>query len=129
MTAVPPLHAVFGYTFYIGGFSVGPFFPYQRYARFIDDSLCTASQDSGRVTAFAKRLAAAVAYLALSNALTKAFPDTIMYTEEFQNNFGFAYKWMYITLSMKFMIMRYVSIWLLNEGSSILLGLRYVYAH
>lgn len=81
---LPSLAAVFGYTFYIGGYSVGPFFTFQRYRTFVNGTLYGPAQDTGRAAAFVRRLAAAIVYVALANTMTAMFPAAVMYTEEFQ---------------------------------------------
>lgn len=122
---VPSLLEVTGHSYFFGGFLVGPQFPMKRYLDFVDGTFFSkkGTKPSCVVPAL-MRMALGLAFLAFSQVGSSYFDEKYLLSDEFME-YNFAQQlllmgaWQVVTLH------KYVSCWLLAEGSCIMAGLTY----
>lgn len=122
----PSLLEITSYTYYFGGFLVGPQFPFRKYLALIEARLIDKKDDASnsRVLAGVKRFTLGLIYLALYTVLQPKFKESFLITEEYDQK-SFFYKLCYAIGTTKASVMKYQAVWLIAEGSCIISGLGY----
>ncbi|XP_071944197.1 lysophospholipid acyltransferase 5-like [Antedon mediterranea] len=124
--AAPSLLEITSYTFYFGGYLVGPQFPMRRFQDFVDEKFLANSDGKPPATTIPalKRLFMGVVYAMAHTILGSLFPTEFLSSQEF-NDSSLFYKIFFVCIWGRVLIARYISIWLFAEGSCILSGLAF----
>lgn len=117
----PSILELLGYAYFPSSFLIGPQFPYRRYQSFTNGEF---SQHSGNVEAGNQRLAAAIGYMIVCQVGLSYLPDEYFLTPEFANQ-AFIKRLYLLGFWAKFSLYKYISCWLLAEGSLIHIGFTY----
>lgn len=122
----PSLLQIAGYTYFFGGFLVGPQFPMKRYLALIEGTLIDKKDDASnsRMIAGLKRFSLGLIYLTVYTVLQPKVKDNFLITDEY-NRKSFFYKFCYAIATTKVSVMKYQAVWLIAEGSCIISGLGY----
>ncbi|PWA23961.1 hypothetical protein CCH79_00010940 [Gambusia affinis] len=125
LPSVPTLLEVFGFSYFYGGFLVGPQFTMRSYQKLVSRELtdCPGKPPNSVVPAL-KRFALGFLCLSIHAIFSPYFPDTYLLTDEYEAQ-PFWYRCVFILLWGKFMLYKYVSCWVIAEGVCILAGLGY----
>ncbi|XP_017164740.1 lysophospholipid acyltransferase 5 isoform X1 [Poecilia reticulata] len=125
LPSVPTLLEVFGFSYFYGGFLVGPQFTMRNYQKLVSRELtdCPGKPPNSVVPAL-KRFALGFLCLAIHAIFSPFFPDTYLLTDEYEAQ-PFWYRCVFILLWGKVMLYKYVSCWVIAEGVCILAGLGY----
>ncbi|XP_040190739.1 lysophospholipid acyltransferase 5-like [Rana temporaria] len=122
---VPTLMEVCGFSYYYGGFLVGPQFPMVKYLSLVKGELSDVEgQIPNSVVPAMKRLCLGLFFLTVYMVLGPYLPDSYFLTEEYANQ-PLWYRCVYMTVWGKITLYKYVTCWLVTEGVCILSGLGY----
>ncbi|GAA6229262.1 lysophospholipid acyltransferase 5 [Lates japonicus] len=123
--SVPSLLEVCGFSYFYGGFLVGPQFTLRSYQRLVAGELtdCPGKPPNSAVPAM-KRFAAGFVCVVIYTIFSPYYPDNYFLTDEFEAQ-PFWYRCMFMLLWVKIILYKYVSCWLIAEGVCILSGLGY----
>ncbi|KXS10602.1 MBOAT-domain-containing protein [Gonapodya prolifera JEL478] len=140
---LPSLLRTIGFTYYFGGWLIGPQFPYVRYSRWLDGTLYTVTADPKKTDGDPQKagksasslppgsLAQAlysfllgVAYLAVCQVAAGYFPTSYMTTKEFVA-LPFVRKFGYAWVAGKFALEKYLGVWILTEGPNAITGIAF----
>ncbi|XP_063054901.1 lysophospholipid acyltransferase 5 isoform X1 [Engraulis encrasicolus] len=125
LSEVPSLLEVCGFSYFYGGFLVGPQFTLRRYQQLTSGQLSdTPGELPNSVVPAVKRLLLGLFCLTMFTIGAPHYPDTYYLTDEFEAQ-PFWYRCVFIILWAKFYLYKYVSCWLISEGVCILVGLGY----
>ncbi|XP_074654931.1 lysophospholipid acyltransferase 5-like [Tubulanus polymorphus] len=123
---LPSLLEIFGHMFFFGGALVGPQFPMTRYLDFINGTLLDKkSNDLPRcVVPGLQRLGVGIALVSFYQIGSIYFPDDFLVSDRF-DELSLWKKLAFVSLWAKLTLYKYVSCWLISEGSCIVIGLSY----
>ncbi|KAM8826283.1 lysophospholipid acyltransferase 5 isoform 1-T1 [Synchiropus picturatus] len=122
---VPSFLEVCGFSYFYGGFLVGPQFTLRSYQRLVARELTDRpGQPPNSMVPAMKRFALGFVCLALFATFSPSFPDSYMLTEDYKAQ-PFWYRCVFILLWVKVILYKYVSCWVIAEGACILSGLGY----
>lgn len=121
ITDKPNLLEIATYTYFPATMLVGPQFPLERLRRFLNHEF---DQYKGHTSYALQRFGHGVLYLALNQAFALYVPDAYLLTDDFANK-SFLVRVFTIGVWGKCVIYKYVSCWMLAEGSAILFGLTF----
>ncbi|XP_053552756.1 lysophospholipid acyltransferase 5 [Bombina bombina] len=123
--SVPSLLEVCGFSYYYGGFLVGPQFSMCNYQKLVRGEMTdTEGQRPNSIVPAMKRLCLGLCTMVIYTVLQPYLPDNYFLTEEYLSQ-PFWYRCVYITIWGKVMLYKYVTCWLVTEGVCILSGLGY----
>uniref|UniRef100_T1GZ43 Lysophospholipid acyltransferase 5 n=1 Tax=Megaselia scalaris TaxID=36166 RepID=T1GZ43_MEGSC len=117
----PSLIELAAYSYFPSSFIVGPQFPFKRYNRFINEEFAIYKSN---MKAGAIRCSVGVIYLILRQIGAIYLPDDYFMSNEYSNKSLFI-QMIEVGLWGKISLYKYISCWLLAEGSLILLGIAY----
>uniref|UniRef100_A0A4W4FLT9 Lysophospholipid acyltransferase 5 n=1 Tax=Electrophorus electricus TaxID=8005 RepID=A0A4W4FLT9_ELEEL len=125
LLATPSFLEVCGFSYFYGGFLVGPQFTLRNYLRLVNREM---SDSPGHVPNSGipalKRFCLGLVFLLIFTICGPYYPDSYYLTDEFEAQ-PFWYRCVYILLWAKVNLYKYVSCWLITEGVCILSGLGY----
>uniref|UniRef100_A0A674MYK7 Lysophospholipid acyltransferase 5 n=1 Tax=Takifugu rubripes TaxID=31033 RepID=A0A674MYK7_TAKRU len=125
LTSVPSLLEVFGFSYFYGGFLVGPQFTLQSYKKLVARELTdTPGKPPNSALPAMRRFALGFLFLVIYAMFSPYFPDSYFLTDEFEAQ-PFWYRCVFMLLWAKFNLYKYVTCWLIAEGVCILSGLGY----
>eukprot|EP01097_Dermamoeba_algensis_P006293 TRINITY_DN3943_c0_g1_i1.p1 TRINITY_DN3943_c0_g1~~TRINITY_DN3943_c0_g1_i1.p1 ORF type:complete len:495 (-),score=104.64 TRINITY_DN3943_c0_g1_i1:105-1589(-) len=126
----PDILSVLGYTYYAGGFFVGPQFSFKLYNSWVTREMYqTADQKEVKIpdssAAFAKIFGQAVIFLLLG-VVSDMFPVSLWKDPVFwSNQWNFFSRAFYVWFSGNISLFKYVGVWKITEASCILSGLAF----
>lgn len=125
LSSVPSLLEIFGFSYFYGGFLVGPQFTLRSYQKLVAGELtdCPGKPPNSAVPAL-KRFALGFLCLLMFTIFSPYYPDSYFLTNEYEAQ-PFWYRCVFILLWAKFNLYKYVSCWVIAEGACILSGLGY----
>ncbi|XP_034553176.1 lysophospholipid acyltransferase 5 [Notolabrus celidotus] len=125
LPSVPSLLEVCGFSYFYGGFLVGPQFTLRSYQRLVAGELtdCPGKPPNSVVPAM-KRFALGFLCLVIYAIFSPYYSDSYYLTDEYEAQ-PFWYRCVFILLWAKVILYKYVSCWLIAEGVCILSGLGY----
>ncbi|XP_028280261.1 lysophospholipid acyltransferase 5 [Parambassis ranga] len=125
LSSVPSLLEMCGFSYFYGGFLVGPQFTLRSYQRLVAGELTDCpGKPANSVIPSIKRFAVGFLCLVIFTIFSPYFPDNYFLTDEFEAQ-PFWYRCVFILLWVKVILYKYVSCWLIAEGICILSGLGY----
>uniref|UniRef100_A0A673BMD5 Lysophospholipid acyltransferase 5 n=1 Tax=Sphaeramia orbicularis TaxID=375764 RepID=A0A673BMD5_9TELE len=127
MASVPTLLEVYGFSYFYGGFLVGPQFTLRSYQKLVAGELtdCPGKPpNSPGVNISIKRFALGFLCLLIYTIFSPHYPDSYYLTDEYEAQ-PFWYRCVFILLWAKVILYKYVSCWVIAEGVCILTGLGY----
>ncbi|XP_029437729.1 lysophospholipid acyltransferase 5 [Rhinatrema bivittatum] len=125
LPSVPSFLQVAGFSYFYGGFLVGPQFSLRSYQKLAEGIMTDVEgQRPNSLMPAAKRLSLGLFYLTVFAILSPYLPDSYFLTDEFLAQ-PFWYRCVYITVWGKIMLCKYLTCWLVTEGVCILTGLGY----
>uniref|UniRef100_A0A7N8XNZ1 Lysophospholipid acyltransferase 5 n=1 Tax=Mastacembelus armatus TaxID=205130 RepID=A0A7N8XNZ1_9TELE len=124
LPSVPSLLEMFGFSYFYGGFLVGPQFTMRSYQRLVAGELtdCPGKPPNSEIEAI-KRFGLGFICLAIFAVFGPYYPDSYFLTDEYEAQ-PFWYRCVFILLWAKIILYKYVSCWVI-EGVCILSGLGY----
>ncbi|XP_026226380.1 lysophospholipid acyltransferase 5 isoform X1 [Anabas testudineus] len=125
LSSVPSLLEVCGFSYFYGGFLVGPQFTLRNYQRLVGRELtdCPGKPPNSFIPAL-KRFGLGFVCVVIYTIFSPYYQDSYFLTDEYENQ-PFWYRCVFILLWAKFGLYKYVSCWVIAEGSCILAGLGY----
>ncbi|XP_053182429.1 lysophospholipid acyltransferase 5 [Scomber japonicus] len=125
LSSVPSLLEVCGFSYFYGGFLVGPQFTMRSYQRLVARELTDSpGKPPNSVIPAMKRFGLGFVCLLLYTIFTPYFPDSYFLTDEYEAQ-PFWYRCVFILLWAKIILYKYVSCWVIAEGVCVLSGLGY----
>ncbi|XP_068179651.1 lysophospholipid acyltransferase 5 [Antennarius striatus] len=125
LTSVPSLIEVLGFSYFYGGFLVGPQFTLRNYQRLVAGELTDCpGQPPNSVLPALQRFSLGFLSLAIYAIFSPHYQDGYMLTDEYDAQ-PFWYRCVFILLWAKIVLYKYVCCWLIAEGVCILSGLGY----
>ncbi|XP_029592440.1 lysophospholipid acyltransferase 5-like isoform X2 [Salvelinus namaycush] len=122
---VPSLLEVIGFSYFYGGFLVGPQFTLRSYQRLVKGELTDCpGQPPNSVIPAMKRFSLGLLCLVIYAIFSPHYPDSYYLTDEYDAQ-PFWYRCVFILLWAKVILYKYVSCWVIAEGVCILSGLGY----
>ncbi|XP_074540434.1 lysophospholipid acyltransferase 5 isoform X1 [Halichoeres trimaculatus] len=125
LRSVPSLLEVYGFSYFYGGFLVGPQFTLHSYQRLVAGELtdCPGKPPNSVIPAM-KRFVLGFLCLVIFAIFSPHYADSYYLTDEYEAQ-PFWYRCVFILLWAKVNLYKYVSCWLIAEGVCILSGLGY----
>ncbi|KAF8569198.1 hypothetical protein P879_03188 [Paragonimus westermani] len=134
LSTFPGVLETLSFCFVPTAFISGPQFPMCHYQAFIDGSLRPYAILRNRtflqrfifnpkVQRTVIRFTMGIAGILILSRMLSRFPAEFMLTEEFQQQWGFLSRLVYMIIFGQITLFRYVAIWLIGEGACVLLGL------
>ncbi|XP_030249290.1 lysophospholipid acyltransferase 5 isoform X1 [Sparus aurata] len=125
LPSVPSLLEVYGFSYFYGGFLVGPQFTLRSYQKLVAGELtdCPGEPPNSVIPAM-KRFALGFLCLVIYAIFSPYYPDSYYLTDEYEAQ-PFWYRCVFILLWAKVILYKYVSCWVIAEGVCILTGLGY----
>ncbi|XP_036451198.1 LOW QUALITY PROTEIN: lysophospholipid acyltransferase 5 [Colossoma macropomum] len=125
LSSTPSLLEVCGFSYFYGGFLVGPQFTLRNYQSLVSREMTDApGQVPNSAIPALKRFSLGLVFLAIFTLCGPYYPDSYYLTDEFEAQ-PFWYRCVFILLWAKVNLYKYVSCWLITEGVCILTGLGY----
>uniref|UniRef100_A0A8C6WYG0 Lysophospholipid acyltransferase 5 n=1 Tax=Neogobius melanostomus TaxID=47308 RepID=A0A8C6WYG0_9GOBI len=121
LSSVPTLLEMFGFSYFYGGFLVGPQFTLRSYQRLVAGELTDCP---GKPPTALKRFGLGFLCLVIYTIFSPSYPDSYFLTDEYEAQ-PFWYRCVFISLWAKFNLYKYVCCWVIAEGACILSGLGY----
>ncbi|XP_043935633.1 lysophospholipid acyltransferase 5 [Protopterus annectens] len=123
--AVPSFLEVTGFSYFYGGFSVGPQFTMNNYLKLINREMTDVpGQRPNCIVPALTRLSVGLFFMVIFLLTSGYVPVEYLLTDEFENQ-PFWYRCVYIAAWGKVALYKYVSCWLIAEGVCIMTGLAY----
>uniref|UniRef100_A0A182IL59 Lysophospholipid acyltransferase 5 n=1 Tax=Anopheles atroparvus TaxID=41427 RepID=A0A182IL59_ANOAO len=119
----PTLLELIAFTYFPASVLVGPQFSFLRYRRFIAGAYEPHTQ--GAPAYATKKFLQGVFYLVVNQVGTQYLPDAYLMSSEFAEE-SLLMKHIYMGCWGRITLYKYISIWLLAEGSAVLFGLTYI---
>ncbi|XP_066539044.1 lysophospholipid acyltransferase 5 isoform X1 [Hoplias malabaricus] len=125
LSSPPSLLEVCGFSYFYGGFLVGPQFTLRNYLRLVSREMsdCPGQVPNSAIPAL-KRFCLGLFFLVIFTICGPYYPDSYYLTDEYEAQ-PFWYRCIYILLWAKVNLYKYVTCWLITEGVCILSGLGY----
>ncbi|XP_047453786.1 lysophospholipid acyltransferase 5 isoform X1 [Mugil cephalus] len=125
LSSVPSLLEVYGFSYFYGGFLVGPQFTMRSYQKLVAGELtdCPGKPPNSVIPAL-KRFSLGFLCLVIYAIFSPYYPDSYYLTDEYEAQ-PFWYRCVFILLWAKVILYKYVSCWVIAEGVCILSGLGY----
>ncbi|XP_069038530.1 lysophospholipid acyltransferase 5 isoform X2 [Lepisosteus oculatus] len=125
LLSVPSFLEVCGFSYFYGGFLVGPQFTLRSYQSLVNGELtdCPGERPNSIFPAI-KRFSLGLVCLSIYTIGSPSFPDSYLLSEQFEAQ-PFWYRCLYIIIWGKITLYKYVSCWVIAEGVCILSGLGY----
>lgn len=122
---LPSLLEMFGFCYFYGGANVGPQFPLRRFRQMINGELTDnpGKRPHSLVPAF-RRCISGTVVLGIQVFLDMMLPESTMLEPKFLTS-GFFHIAGVVCLRGHLLLLKYVAIWMINEGVCILSGLGY----
>uniref|UniRef100_A0A8C5HQW5 Lysophospholipid acyltransferase 5 n=1 Tax=Gouania willdenowi TaxID=441366 RepID=A0A8C5HQW5_GOUWI len=125
LPSVPSLLEVGGFSYFYGGFLVGPQFTMRSYQKLVAGELTDCpGQPPNSVIPAMKRFGLGLLCLVIYTIFSPYYPDSYYLTDEYEAQ-PFWYRCVFILLWAKVILYKYVSCWVIAEGVCILTGLGY----
>ncbi|XP_056619375.1 lysophospholipid acyltransferase 5 [Triplophysa dalaica] len=125
LSSPPSLLEVFGFSYFYGGFLVGPQFTLRNYQKLVSREMTdNPGQPSNSVFPAVKRFSLGMIFLAIFTIGGAYYSDNYFLTDEFEAQ-PFWYRCVYMLVWVKINLYKYISCWLITEGVCILAGLGY----
>ncbi|XP_051262079.1 lysophospholipid acyltransferase 5 isoform X2 [Dicentrarchus labrax] len=125
LSSVPSLLEMYGFSYFYGGFLVGPQFTLRSYQKLVAGELTDCpGQPPNSVIPAMKRFALGFLCLVIYAIFSPYYPDSYYLTDEYDAQ-PFWYRCVFILLWAKVILYKYVSCWVIAEGVCILAGLGY----
>uniref|UniRef100_A0A8C4EE53 Lysophospholipid acyltransferase 5 n=1 Tax=Dicentrarchus labrax TaxID=13489 RepID=A0A8C4EE53_DICLA len=127
LSSVPSLLEMYGFSYFYGGFLVGPQFTLRSYQKLVAGELTDCpGQPPNSVIPAMKRFALGFLCLVIYAIFSPYYPDSYYLTDEYDVSAQpFWYRCVFILLWAKVILYKYVSCWVIAEGVCILAGLGY----
>uniref|UniRef100_A0AAY5K4B2 Lysophospholipid acyltransferase 5 n=1 Tax=Esox lucius TaxID=8010 RepID=A0AAY5K4B2_ESOLU len=125
LASVPSLLEMTGFSYFYGGFLVGPQFTLRSYQRLVAGELtdCPGHPPNSVLPAL-KRFSLGFVCLAVYQIFSPYYPDSYYLTDDYDAQ-PFWYRCVFILIWAKIILYKYVSCWVIAEGVCILSGLGY----
>uniref|UniRef100_A0A3Q3X6H9 Lysophospholipid acyltransferase 5 n=1 Tax=Mola mola TaxID=94237 RepID=A0A3Q3X6H9_MOLML len=125
LSSVPSLLEVYGFSYFYGGFLVGPQFTLHSYKKLVAGELtdCHGKPPNSAIPAM-KRFSLGFLCLVIYAVFSPYYQDSYYLTDEFEAH-PLWYRLVFILLWAKVSLYKYVTCWLIAEGVCILAGLGY----
>ncbi|KAI5620444.1 lysophospholipid acyltransferase 5, partial [Silurus asotus] len=125
LQTTPSLLEVCGFSYFYGGFLVGPQFTLRNYIRLVSREMtdCPGQVPNSIVPAL-KRFCLGSFFLIIFTIFGPYYPDSYFLSDEYEAQ-PFWYRCVYMLLWAKVNLYKYVTCWLITEGVCILSGLGY----
>ncbi|XP_034467003.1 lysophospholipid acyltransferase 5 isoform X1 [Hippoglossus hippoglossus] len=125
LPSVPSLLEVCGFSYFYGGFLVGPQFTLRSYQRLVAGELtdCPGKPPNSVIPAM-KRFGLGFVCLVIYTIFSPYYAESYFLTDEYEAQ-PFWYRCVFILLWAKVILYKYVSCWVIAEGICILSGLGY----
>ncbi|XP_063700301.1 lysophospholipid acyltransferase 5 [Culicoides brevitarsis] len=117
----PGLLEIACYTYFPATMLVGPQFPLERLRRYLNHEF---DAFTGHTSYALTRFGQGVLYLTMNQVLALYVPDAYLLSDDFANRSFFA-RWFFVAVWGKMVIYKYVSCWMLAEGSAVLFGITF----
>jgi len=128
LAELPRLDHFFGYAYFFSAFLVGPQFSFSLYYKFINAQNLTLDvrgfTPGGAVSAAKNCFLIGIGYLALQHILNDFAPPSYLLSSEYSER-SFLYRLVVMWICGKGIATKYLGIWILNEGASILSGISF----
>ncbi|XP_077454378.1 lysophospholipid acyltransferase 5 isoform X1 [Stigmatopora argus] len=125
LLSVPSLLEVFGFSYFYGGFLVGPQFTLRSYQKLVARELSDRpGKPPNSVLPAVKRFSLGFFFLVIFAIFSPHYPDSYYLTDEYDAQ-PFWYRCVFIIIWTKIILYKYVCCWLIAEGVCILTGLGY----
>ncbi|XP_033958783.1 lysophospholipid acyltransferase 5 [Pseudochaenichthys georgianus] len=125
LPSVPSLLEVCGFSYFYGGFLVGPQFTLRSYQKLLAGELTDSpGKPPNSVTPAMKRFALGFLCLTIYTIFSPYYPDSYFLTDEYEAQ-PFWYRCVFVLIWAKVILYKYVSCWVIAEGVCILSGLGY----
>lgn len=119
----PSLLETCGYTYFFGGFLVGPQFSMKRYLSFVNGHFLTDDRSPpDSIKAGLQKLLLGLLCISTYQVLNQFFPDAMFLSEQLLTS-SFWSICLFVVIWSKVMLYKYVGCWLITEGACILTGL------
>ncbi|KAM4579938.1 lysophospholipid acyltransferase 5 isoform 2-T2 [Odontesthes bonariensis] len=125
LPSVPSLLEVYGFSYFYGGFLVGPQFTLRSYQKLVAGELTDfPGKPPNSIIPALKRFSLGFLCLAIYAIFSHSYSDTYYLTDEYEAQ-PFWYRCVFVLLWGKVILYKYVSCWVIAEGVCILTGLGY----
>ncbi|KAJ4923183.1 hypothetical protein JOQ06_022711, partial [Pogonophryne albipinna] len=125
LPSVPSLLEVCGFSYFYGGFLVGPQFTLRSYQKLLAGELTDSlGKPPNSVTPAMKRFALGFLCLTIYTIFSPYYPNSYFLTDEYEAQ-PFWYRCVFVLIWAKVILYKYVSCWVIAEGVCILSGLGY----
>lgn len=121
----PSLCQMLGFSYYFGGFLVGPQFSMRRYMELVNGVYLPDTFTPGFLKMVFSNLGLGIFYVLVFQVSNIYLPDTILYSTFFMSC-GFFLRCFIIMVWAKFMLYKYIGCWLVAEGVCRVVGLGYM---
>ncbi|XP_020849805.1 lysophospholipid acyltransferase 5 [Phascolarctos cinereus] len=120
---VPSLMEIAGFSYFYGGFLVGPQFSMNNYMKLVQGQMTDIpGKKSNSILPALKRLSLGLFYLVGYTLLSPYITDEYLLSQDYENR-PFWFRCLYMLVWGKFVLYKYVTCWLVTEGVCILTGL------
>ncbi|ODN06279.1 Lysophospholipid acyltransferase 5, partial [Orchesella cincta] len=120
----PSLLESTAHVFYPGSFLIGPQFPMRRYLDFVEGKFGDNGNPPASVAPGLQRLGLGLMYVMIYQLFAPYFNNDTLLSPEFENS-NFWWKMLIVGMYGKILLYKYVSCWIVIEGSCILSGISY----
>jgi len=122
---IPSLLEISSFSFFPAGFLVGPQFPLVKVRALVHGTLVDSTVLSRkRYKAAFSRIFAGVTFLLIQTYISNFFYTDFYFTKQFKD-MSFVRRACYVTLTGYNILLRYITVWMINEGSCIIFGIGY----
>ncbi|XP_051818637.1 lysophospholipid acyltransferase 5 [Antechinus flavipes] len=120
---VPSFLEIAGFSYFYGGFLVGPQFSMNNYMKLVQGQMTNVpGKKPNSILPALKRLSLGLFYLVGYTLLSPYITEDYLLTQEYKNS-PFWFRCLYMLVWGKFVLYKYVTCWLVTEGVCILTGL------
>ncbi|KAL5491535.1 hypothetical protein EMCRGX_G016837 [Ephydatia muelleri] len=121
----PSFLELLGFCYFMGSVLSGPQMSFIRYRQFVEGKLYNVETTPSSIPAGLQRFLVSCVFSGLYSLFNRNYPLTYLLTDEFGAQ-TFLYKLWLVFISGKIALWRYVTVWLVAEGSCIITGISYV---
>jgi len=125
LPAAPNILEMLSHSFFIGGYFVGPQFNLAKYRKMVSPSYQASLPQPGPLSFGLTRLGLAVSYMTFHMVGTAFIPEMWPITQDF-NDRSLLTRLLLLPFWCKFILAKYISMWLMAEGICAISGLSYM---
>jgi len=124
---LPGLIEVLAFSFFPTGFLVGPQFPLSQVRLLVEGNLVRKDEKSSkRYVEAAKQLFLGIFFLLLQTVVSSTYNEGFYTTPGF-SKLSLIERSLFVAITGYFTLLRYITVWMINEGSCIIIGIGYNY--